>query len=84
MAGSQGSVATAGIPQSRTPGIGGGLRRSRIFTSSFEDGSLDLSSDEVEELDVSASVADDDGGSASSANLDRGWGLEWIGRRMII
>jgi len=34
--GSQGSVDAAGIPQSRTPGMGGGRRRSRIFVSSFE------------------------------------------------
>ena len=76
IAGSQGSVDAAGIPQSRTPGMEGGRRRSRIFISSFEDGSLDLSSDDVEELDGSACVLDDDGGSASSVNLDRRWGLE--------
>lgn len=76
IAGSQGSVDAAGIPQSRTPGMGGGRRRSRIFVSSFEDSSLDLSSDVVEELDGSACEVDDDGGSASSVNLDRGWGLE--------
>jgi hypothetical protein len=56
--------------------MGDGRRRSRIFVSSFEDRSLDLSSDVVEELDGSAGVVDDDGGSASSVNLDRGWGLE--------
>jgi hypothetical protein len=76
IAGSQGSVDAAGIPQSGTPGMGGGRRRSRIFVSSFEDISLDLSSDDVEELDGSAGVVDDDGGSASSVNLDRVWGLE--------
>jgi len=77
IAGSQGSVDAAGIPQSRTPGMDGGRRRSRIFVSSFEDSSLDLSSDVVEELDGSAcGLVDDDGGSTSSVNLDRGLGLE--------
>ena len=64
-----------GIPQSTTPGIGGGRRRSRIFASSFEDGSPDPSSDGVEEVEASACVVDDDGGSVSSAILVRGWGL---------
>lgn len=44
--------------------------------SSFEDESPDLSSDEVEELDAPACVADDCDGSASSVDLERGWGLE--------
>jgi hypothetical protein len=65
-----------GIPQSVTPGMVGGRRRSRIFVSSFEDISLDLSSDVVEQFDGSTDVADDDGRSASSVNLDLGWGLE--------
>ena len=82
--GSHGSVDAAGIPQSTTPGMGGGRRNSRIFASSFEDKSLDRSSETVEELDASACVAGGDGVSVSSANLERGWGLEWIGRRMMI
>ena len=66
----------AGIPQSTTPGMGGGRRKSRIFVSSFEDRSLDRSSEEVEELDASACAAGGDGVSVSSANLERRWGLE--------
>jgi len=55
----------------------GGRRRSRISINAFEDTLPDLSSDEVEEVDASVRAADDeDGGSASSANLVRGWGLE--------
>ena len=84
MAGSHGSVDAAGIPQSTTPGMGGGRRSSRILVSSFEDRSLDRSSATVEELDASACVAGGDGVSVSSANLKRGWGLEWTGRRMMI
>ena len=75
IAGSQCPEDAAGIPQSTTPGIGGGRRRSRIFVSSFEDGSLDLSSDGVEEVEASACVVDDDIGSVSSAILVLGWGL---------
>lgn len=71
MAGSQGSADAGGMPQSGTPGIGGGLRRSRIFDNS--DRSPNLSSEEVEDVDASACVAGDD---ASSADLERGRGLE--------
>jgi hypothetical protein len=84
IAGSHGSVDAAGIPQSTTPGMGGGRRSSRIFVSSFEDRSFDWSSETAEELDPSACVAGGDGVSVSSANLERGWGLEWTGRRMMI
>jgi len=70
IAGSQGSADAGGIPQSGTSGIGGGLRRSRIFDNS--DRSLDLSSEGVEEVDASACVAVDDVGSVSSADLERG------------
>jgi hypothetical protein len=77
-------VDAAGIPQSTTPGIGGGRRRSRILISSFEDGSLIWSSERVEELDVSVCAVDGDGASVSSTNLERKWGLEWTGRRMMI
>ena len=54
IAGSQGSVDAAGIPQSTTPEMGGGRRSSRIFVSSLEGRSLDRSSERVEELDASA------------------------------
>jgi hypothetical protein len=84
IAGSHGSVDAAGIPQSTTPGMGDGRRSSRIFVSSFEDRSLDRSSETVEELDASACVAGGDGVSVSSANLERGLGLVWTGRRMMI
>jgi hypothetical protein len=83
-AGSHGSVHAAGIPQSTTPGMGGGRRSSRIFVSSFEDRSLDRSSETVAERDASACVAGGDGVSVSSINLERGLGLEWTGRRMMI
>ena len=84
IAGSHGSVGAAGIPQSTTPGIGAGRRSSRIFVSSLEGISLDRSSETVEELDGSVCAAGGDGVSVSSANLERGWGLEWTGRRMMI
>ena len=59
------------MPQSGKPGIGGGLRRSRIFDNS--DRSPDVSSEEVEEeVDASACVAGDDVGPASSIDLERG------------
>ena len=70
IAGSQGSAVAGGIPQSGTPGIGGGLRSSRIFDNS--DRSPELSSEGVEEVDASAGVAADDVGSASSSDLERG------------
>jgi len=58
--------------------MGGGRRRPRISINVCEDTLPDLSSDGVDELEVSvrAADADDDGGSPSSVNLERGWGLE--------
>jgi hypothetical protein len=70
IAGSQGSAVAGGIPQSGTLGIGGGLRRSRIWDNS--DGSPDLSSEGVGDVDASACVAADDDGSTSSTDLERG------------
>ena len=70
IAGSQGSAVAGGIPQSGTPGICGGLRRSRIFDNS--DGSPDLSSEGEDEVDASAGVTVDDVSSTSSTDLERG------------
>lgn len=70
IAGSQCSTDAGGMPQSGTPGIGDGLRRSRIVDNS--DRSPDLSSEGVEEVDASAGVAVDDVNSASSTDLERG------------
>ena len=85
MAGSHGAVDWAGIPQSTTPGIDGGLKSSRIRVSSWSSEELEAEGKSFKNSSgVSGGAADWNGSiTMSSDRCARGWLLVGAGRRMM-
>ena len=85
MVGSHGAVDPAGIPQSTTPGIDGGLRSSRICASSLSSEGLAMEGSSFKgSSGVSGGVLDRDCSvTMSSDKCARGWLLVGAGLRMM-
>jgi len=85
MAGSHGAVDSAGMSQSTTPGIDGGLKSSRIRVSSWNSEELEAEDKSFKDSSgVCDGVSDRDrSATMSSDRCARGWLLVGAGRRMM-